>query len=126
MSKRTSIYLNPPLAAALKDADSISGRLGRICARYAEINRRARIKQRFSEAELNAFRDCCNGTIFGVAELIDGAVLANFEDSAQDGLYEKWELDAPATIAKLRELSYSDQVALVENIELFWRKMVNE
>ena len=125
MTKRTSIYLNPPLSEALKGADSISGRLGQICDRYAETNRRARIAQRFSEAELNAFRDCCNGTIFGPAGLIDGAVLANFEDSAPDGLYEKWVIDAPATIAKLRALTYPDQVALVEDIEIFWRGVAN-
>jgi hypothetical protein len=51
MTKRTSIYLNPPLEAALKGADSISGRLGQVCDRYLEIVRRARIAQRFSEAE---------------------------------------------------------------------------
>ena len=125
MSKRTSIYLNPPIEAALKDADSISGRLGQICDRFAETNRRARIAQRFSEAELNAFRDCCNGTWFEPAQLIDGAILANFEDSAPDGLYEKWGIDAPATIAKLRDLTYPDQVALVEDIEVFWRGVAN-
>jgi hypothetical protein len=125
MTKRTSIYLNPPLEEALKGTDSISGRLGQICDRFAETNRRARIRQQFNEAELNAFRDCCNGTIFGPAQLIDGAVLANFEDSAPDGLYEKWEIDAPATIAKLRGLTYPDQVALVEDIEAFWRGVAN-
>lgn len=125
MTKRTSIYLNPPLEEALKGADSISGRLGQICDRYAETNRRARIRQRFDEAEMNAFRDCCNGTIFGPAQLIDGAVLANFEDSAPDGLYEKWRIDAPTTIAKLRALTYAEQVALVEDIEAFWRGMAN-
>ena len=125
MTKRTSIYINPPIEAALKNADSISGRLGDICDRYAESNRRARISQRFSEAELNALRDCCNGTWFAPAQLIDGAVLANFKDSAPDGLYEKWEIDAPATIAKLRELAYPDQVALVEDIETFWRGVAN-
>ena len=125
MTKRTSIYLNPPLEEALKGADSVSGRLGQICDRYAETNRRARIAQRFSEPELNALRDCCNGTIFGPAQLIDGAVLANFEDSAPDGLYEKWGIDAPATIAKLRGLTYPEQVALVEDIEAFWRDVAN-
>lgn len=125
MTKRTSIYLNPPLEEALKGADSTSGRLGQICDRYTETNRRARIAQRFSEAELNAFRDCCNGTIFGPAQLIDGAVLANFEDSLQDGIAGKWGIDAPTTIAKLRELTYPDQVALVEDIEAFWRRVAN-
>ena len=125
MTKRTSIYLNPPLQKALDGADSISGRLGQICDRYAEINRRARIAQRFSEAELNAMRDCCNGTWFEPAQLIDGAVSANFEDSLIDGIAEKWGIDAPATIAKLRELTYPDQVALVEDIEAFWRGVAN-
>jgi hypothetical protein len=122
-TKRTSIYLNPPLLAVIAEMgdESISGRLGQICDRYTEINRRARIKHRFSEAELNAFRDCCNGTIFGPAQLVDGAVLANFEDSLIDGLADKWEIDASATIAKLRHLTYPDQVALVEDIESFWR-----
>jgi len=125
MTKRTSIYLNPPLSEALKGADSISGRLGQVCARYAETNRRARIRQRFSEAELNAMRDVCNDTIFWPAQLIDGAVLADFEDSLIDGIAEKWDIDAPATIAKLRDLTYPDQVALVEDIEVFWRGVAN-
>lgn len=125
MTKRTSIYLNPPLEEALKGANSISGRLGQICDRYAETNRRARITQRVGAAEINALRDCCNGTIFGPAQLIDGAVLANFEYSLVDGLAEKWGIDAPATIAKLRELTYPDQVALVEDIEAFWRDVAN-
>lgn len=121
MTKRTSIYINPPIEEALKGADSISGRLGHVCDRYAEINRRARIAQRFSENELNALRDVCNGTVFSPAQLIDGAVLADFEDSLQDGIAEKWSIDAEATIAKLRDLAYPDQVALVEDIEAFWR-----
>lgn len=125
MTKRTSIYLNPPIEAALNGADSISGRLGQICDRYAETNRRARIGQRFSTAELNALRDVCNGTRFEPAQLIDGAVLANFEDSLQDGIAEKWGIDASATIAKLRGLTYPDQVALVEDIEAFWRGVAN-
>lgn len=120
---RTSIYLNPPLAAALSSCKSgtISNRLGQVCDRYAEINRRARIAQQFSEAELNSILDCCNGTQFEPSENIDGAVLANFEDGLVDGLAEKWGISAPAMISKLRTLTYSDQVALVENIETFWR-----
>lgn len=125
MTKRTSIYLNPPLEAALKNADSISGRLGEICDRYAETNRRSRITQHFSVAELNAFRDCCNGKIFSPAQLIDGAVLANFEDSLIDGIAGKWSIDAPAASAKLRELTYAEQVALVEDIQAFWRGVAN-
>lgn len=122
MTKRTSIYLNPPIAATIEGAQSISGRLGAVCDRYSEIVRRSRIASRFSSAELNAMRDCCNGSWFEPAQLIDGAVLANFEDSLVDGLAEKWEIDASITADKLRCLSYPEQVALVEDIERFWRE----
>ena len=123
MSKRTTIYLSPPLADALDGIPSggQSRRLGDIAERFGEIVRRARIRQRFPEAELNALRDCCNGTLFQPAQLIDGAVLANFEDSLIDGLAEKWGIDAAAVTAKLAGLSFADQVALVEDIEAFWR-----
>lgn len=125
MAKRTSIYLNPPLTAALEGYEFISGRLGTICDRYAEIMRRARIAQRFEESELNALRDCCNGTWFAPAQLVDGAVLANFEDSLVDDLAEKWGIDAAVTADKLRALTYSDQVALVEDIEKFWNNVAS-
>lgn len=125
MTKRTSLYINPPIAAALEGVESVSGRIGAICDRYAETNRRARISTTFSAAQLNAFRDCCNGTWFEPAQLIDGAILANFEDSLIDGLAEKWDIDPTATIAKLRGLTYPDQVALVEDIETFWRGIAN-
>lgn len=123
MATRTTIYLNPPLAAALADLPDRgqSARLGDIADRFAEITRRARIAQRFTQDELMALRDCCNGTWFQPAKLIDGAVLANFADSGPDGLYEKWNIDSEAVIAKLQGLSFSDQVALVEDIETFWR-----
>lgn len=123
MAKRTSIYLSPPLAAALDGipAGGQSRRLGDIAERFGEITRRARIRQRFSEGELNALRDCCNSTLFQPAQLIDGAVLANFEDSLIDGLAEKWGIDAAGCAEKLGALSYPDQVALVEDIEAFWR-----
>lgn len=121
MTKRTTIYLNPPLAAAIEGCDSISGRLGTLCDRYAEIIRRTRVASRFTEAELNALRDCCNGTWFEPAQLIDGAIRANFDDSLPDGLADKWDVDPDKVRAKLDALTYADQVALVENIEKFWR-----
>lgn len=128
MAKRTSIYLSPPLAAALDGipAGGQSRRLGDIADRFGEIMRRARIRHRFSEAELMALRDCCNGTWFQPSGLIDGAVLANFEDSLIDGLAEKWEIEAGACAEKLRAMTFADQVALVEDIEAFWRGVADD
>ena len=121
-STRTTIHVAGVLANAIgASPPSISGRLATIGDRYREIIRRTRVEARFGEAELNSLRDCCNGTWFEPAQLIDGAILANFEDSAPDGLYEKWEIDGPAVAAKLRALTYPEQVALVEAIEQWWR-----
>ena len=122
MSKRTTIYISDVLARAIgASPDSLSGRLAQIGDRYGEIIRRQRIEQKFSDAELNALRDCCNGTWFDPAQLIDGAVLANFIDSKPDGLYEKWQVDGQSTAAKLAALTYPEQVALVEAIEQWCR-----
>ena len=118
---RATIFISPPLMAVIGDVPKLSSRLAVIADRYTEILRRARIDTRFSEAEFNAIYDCCNGTWFEPAQLIVNAVLANFDDSLIDGLAEKWEIDAGEVIAKLRALTYADQVALVEKIEQFWR-----
>lgn len=120
---RATIFISPPLMAAVGDAPKLSSRLAVIADRYTEILRRARIEKTFTDPELNALRDCCNGTIFEPAQLVDGAVLANFEDSLCDGLAEKWGIDAGIVAAKLRALTYAEQVALVENIEQFWRNV---
>lgn len=126
-SSRTTIYISEPLLKAIgASPDSISGRLATIGDRYTEIMRRQRVETKFSEPELNALRDCCNGTLFQPAQLIDGAILADFTDSAADGLYEKWEIDGKATAKKLAALTYTEQVALVEAIEQWWRTQRRE
>lgn len=43
------------------------------------------------------------------------------EDSLPDGIGEKWGVDAPALVARLRALPYADELALVAGIEAWWR-----
>ena len=119
--KRATIFISALLRAVVGDVPKLSPRLAVIADRYGEILWRARIDRRFSSAEFNALCDFCNGTSFEPAKLIDGAVLANFEASIIDGIAQKWEIDADLIAAKLRALTYADQVALVEKIEQFWR-----
>ena len=122
MAKNTSIYLNPPIRAAIDGAESVSGRLGSICDRYAEITRRAKIEGIFSADELNAFQDCCKGSIFSPAKYFSGAVMIIFDDALGGGLAGKWGIDATAAINKLAALTYVEQVALIEYIESNSRK----
>lgn len=113
MTKRTSLYLNPPLREALEGAGSISGRLGQVCDRYLEICDRANIEGRFTVAELRAVRESCAGLVFAPAPLITGAVASAFAASGEP------EFGSPdwTLLAKLRALTYWEQVALVEIIE---------
>ena len=42
------------------------------------------------------------------------------EDSLPDGLAEKWQIDGPALVDKLRGLTFTQEVRLIEEIESFW------
>lgn len=125
MAKRTSTYLSDRtvdiLDAAMGDTGSLSGEINKFVDRYAETVRRHRgVEKRFSEAELNALRDVANGWIAEPAATIAGGLAIELEDSLQDGIAAKWEIDADALLAKLRALPYADELALVAGIEAWW------
>jgi hypothetical protein len=117
----TAVSVTPPQLSKFDLRHLIYERSVQVTKRYAEIIERSGIAKMFSDAEHNAFRDCCNGTHFAPAYQIENGVLINFENALEDGIAEKYEIDASATIAMLRELTFTDQVALVEYIERFWR-----
>lgn len=127
MAKRTSTYLSDRtvdiLDAAMGDTGTLSGEINKFVDRYAETVRRHRgVEKQFSESEMNAMRDVANGWWAEPAATIDGGLALNLEDSMPDGIGEKWGIDAPALVAKLRALPYADQLALVAGIEAWWKK----
>lgn len=111
------------LDAAMGDTGTLSGEINKFVDRYAETVRRHRgVEKQFSESEMNAMRDVANGWWAEPAATIDGGLALNLEDSMPDGIGEKWGIDAPALVAKLRALPYADQLALVAGIEAWWKK----
>lgn len=106
--------MSTPIQSLVEGAGSVSARLRDVCDRYAEIIRRARIEQRFTEAEINALREACAGLSFTPARAIDGVILASFKEALKEALAERHGIDADATAKKLRKLSYVEQVALIE------------
>lgn len=126
MAKRTSTYLSDRtvdiLDAAMGDVGTLSGEINKTIDRYHEVIRRHRpaVEALFSEAELNALRDVANGWLAEPAATIAGGLALELSDSLPDGIAEKWGVDALALIAKLGELSYADQLALVAGIEAWW------
>lgn len=63
--------------------------------------------------------DALNGTFIDVytAQLLH----AEIEDSLPDGLAEKWDVDGAALVAKLRDLSLLQQMAVCDAVERWWR-----
>lgn len=122
MAKKSGIYIGAELDAAIGvlGSGTVSSRVNRIGDRYAEIIRRVQIEKRLDEAEWNLVRDSLNGTLHEPASQIRG-VWQGVEDSITlDGLAEKWGVDGDALLAKLRDLTYVEEVALVEAVERWW------
>lgn len=125
MAKRTSTYLSNHtvdiLDAAMGVGGSRSGEINKCIDRYNEVIRRHRgVEAQFSEAELNALRDVYNGCIAEPAATISGGLAMELEDSLPEGVAEKWGIDVPALLAKLRALPYADELAMVAGIEAWW------
>lgn len=127
-SKPHSIRPAPSVHAAIANnggGRGMSHRLAQICDRYLELLRRAPLPE-LSEAEVNALRDCMNGTLNEPAGTIRCSIWANFEDACYDGLAEKWEIDGPALLEKLKALTYAQELGLIEQIEAYWANAGSE
>lgn len=103
----------------LGGGDSLSGTINRLADRYYEIVRRSRID--LSPGELDAVRDALNGWLAEPAATIAGGPALEVEDALPDGLAERHGIDGPALVAKLRGLTYAQEVALVDAVEQYWR-----
>lgn len=119
MARRTTIYLTDRAEAVLAGGESLSGSINRIADRYYEIIRRSRID--LSDAELAAVRDALNGWLAEPAATIAGGPALEVADALDDGLAERHGIDGRALLAKLRGLTYAQEVALVDSVEQFWR-----
>lgn len=83
---------------------------------------RRNLVQQFSDGEIGAMLDACNGTLFGNPHSIR-LLWANIEDSVPDGIEAKWGIDASALAQRLRGLSYAENVTLVDAIEQWWHRV---
>lgn len=99
-----------------------SGRVNQVLDRYAEILRRERVEQLFSEAEWSALRDMLNGVVSEPAGMIRGSLLMGWEDSLEDGIAEKWDVDPAVMGDKLRGLSFAQEVAVIEAVQRWWHE----
>ncbi len=96
-----------------------SATINRDLERLYTLYRRALQETPLTLAEGCLLVDCLNGSLFDAtsAPLLWGSV----EDGIKlDGLDERWEVDGPAFVAKLRALSAFQAMTLIDASERFW------
>lgn len=99
-------------AAHYGDAD----RVRQICDRYAEIVRReqAMLSRLFSDGELHLIAAVIAGIQFDSAASCRGLWLAVEARMIEDELDQQHQVNGEALLAKLKNLSYAQEVALIE------------
>jgi hypothetical protein len=88
--------------------------------RYYEVLQRELASISLTESEANLLCDVCNGTSFEPIAFV-GALYIQVEDGDElEGVGEKWGVDAKAFAEKLKALSFTQCLALVDAVERFW------
>lgn len=88
-------------------------------ARYYYLLHRA--VPSFSEPEASLIVDAMNGLM--TEPHTAGLLWANIADAVRDdSLDEKWDVDAPALVARLRALTPFEQLAVADASERFWQR----
>jgi uncharacterized protein (DUF885 family) len=83
---------------------------------------RRRLAELLTDGEIGLILDVLNGTLFAEPFSIQ-LVPAEIEDSFPDGYTQKWKVDGPALVMKLRGLSYAELVSLVDAVERWWNRV---
>lgn len=113
-------------AALLSELDARGDeRSGVICtdlSRYYRLlaEARKRLREILTPAELSAVIDVQNGHWYAEALHAD-EISANVEDGCRDGLDQKWSIDGPALVEKLKRLQLLEVHALADATVRFWR-----
>lgn len=126
MAKTVGIYLQTNTEKEiLKRGDNRSHIINRDLERLYAMYRRSIREVQLTEKETCLIVDALNDRLFNG----DSAVMlhANIENACRlDGLGEKWEVDGPALVEKLRSLSTFHCLALIDAAECWWNLPVEE
>lgn len=109
-----------------RGAANRSGVINRDLERYYEILRYGlqSLRDRLTDSEMAAILDNLNGC--WMAETVSVRLIyANVEDGLDEGLAEKWQIDGPELVRKLKNLSFAESCALVDAVERWWNRIAN-
>ena len=88
---------------------------------YAIAAARRDLRERFSAGEQGLLLDVANGALFAspcAINFIEHEVAA----ALIDGAAERWHVDGPALMKKLKALSYVEKLAIVDAAERWWNR----
>jgi hypothetical protein len=100
--------------------DAISDVSRRDLTRYYELLSYALLTVDMSEGEAGLIVDAMNGTIMEPISVAAQMLHYSIDDSLEDGLAEKWEVDGPALVGKLQRMSLLQRAAVCDAVERFW------
>lgn len=123
--KKFSISLHPRVVAEVaRRGDERSTVVNRNLERYFFLLDRGRreLSGVLSDMEMGMVLDVLNGT--GFFEPFSIQILeADIADSLEDGYAEKWNVDGPALVEKIKGLDLWHTMALVDAVERWWERV---
>ena len=113
MASKKSIYLSTPaerVIGVINEGDNLSGRINSIIVHYGEIT--AKDCPALSEGEWMAICDILNSTwreTESAQQDIARYLWAEIEDSIEDGINDKWRIDAHDLSQRVKSMPYAQQ-----------------
>lgn len=119
MASKKSIYISDAAEKVIGDNENVSGRINSIIVRYGTIMEKD--CPELTESEWMMICDILNGTDHRDADPARFLWADISESGKLDGMAEKWEIDTEALSQRVRDMEYTQQVAIIEIVHRFWR-----
>lgn len=117
--EKLSVSLRPAVVEQLMARGARSTIINRDLERLYTLYRRALAQTRLTVDEACLIVDALNGSLHDANSA--RMVWASIEDACRlDGLGAKWEVDGPALVQKLQELTEVQAMAVIDAAERFW------
>ncbi|RIH81888.1 hypothetical protein [Calidithermus roseus] len=99
---------------------SIHAAAGEILERYLYLvaSELRDLAGQFSLAEVSLLADVVNG--WHIEPHTVGLLWAEVADALEEGYAEKWQVDGPVLVARLRNLTYGQTLALTDALQRWW------
>lgn len=121
-----SVSLEPQVSARLERREGArSTVINDTLERYfwlVDVERR-QLRQLLSDGEIALICDVLNGVMFADPHSVNFVSMEVQDGISMDRLDEKWKIDGPALVQKLKGCSYGTMIALVDAVQMWWHRI---